>query len=92
MGETNGIKEAPHHGPQYNVWSRVRASHDAWLAPVWGFVMSVYRHPLTKWVVLVLLTMFQVVVLWLLGQMVELCISLMELWVELAAKHLEITL
>ena len=34
----------------------------------------------------------QLVLLWLLGQMVDLCISLFEVWAELAAKHLEITL
>jgi hypothetical protein len=54
--------------------------------------VSVLRHPWTRLVVLILLTMFQMVLLWLLGQMVDLCISLMELWVELARKHLEITL
>jgi len=43
-------------------------------------------------VVLILLTMFQMVLLWLLGQMVDLCISIAELWLELARKHLEITL
>lgn len=30
--------------------------------------------------------------LWMLAELVELCISLMELWAELAAKHLAITL
>lgn len=30
--------------------------------------------------------------LWLLAEMIDLCISLMELWAELARKHLEITL
>lgn len=54
--------------------------------------VSVARHPATRPVVLVLLTMFQLMLLWLLGQMVELCLSLMEVWLELAAKHLEITL
>ena len=92
MGETAGTKGAPHQGPICNVWSRVRASHVACLAPVWGFLMSVLRHPWARPVVLVLLTMFQLVLLWLLGQMVELCLSLMEVWLELAAKHLEITL
>jgi len=32
------------------------------------------------------------IMLWTLAELVELCISLMELWAELAAKHLEITL
>lgn len=54
--------------------------------------MRVARHPWTRPVVLILLTMFQLVLLWLLGQMVELCLALMEVWLELAAKHLEITL
>ena len=54
--------------------------------------MRLYQHPLTRVVVLILLMMFQMVLLWLLGQMVDLCISLMEVWAELAAKHLEITL
>lgn len=30
--------------------------------------------------------------LWILAELVDLCISLMELWAELAAKHLQITL
>lgn len=34
----------------------------------------------------------QLVLLWLLGELVDLCISLMELWAELARKHLELTL
>lgn len=34
----------------------------------------------------------QMVLLWLLGELVSLCISLFEVWAELAAKHLEITL
>jgi hypothetical protein len=34
----------------------------------------------------------QLVLLWLSWMLVDLCISLMELWAELARKHLEITL
>ena len=34
----------------------------------------------------------QLVLLLVLGYMVDLCISLMELWAELARKHLELTL
>jgi hypothetical protein len=34
----------------------------------------------------------QALLLWLLGEMISLCIALMEVWAELAAKHLEITL
>lgn len=48
----------------------------------------------TLWAVLglVLGLVLQVVLLWLLGEMITLCISLMEVWTELAYKHLEITL
>jgi hypothetical protein len=63
-----------------------------WLVDLWSFVMSIARHPWTRVVVLILLTMFQLMLLWLLGQMVELCLALMEVWLELAQKHLEITL
>lgn len=34
----------------------------------------------------------QLVLIWLVYGLIELCISLMEVWAELAAKHLEITL
>lgn len=71
---------------------RLRRSR-GWLGHSWvSLSMRVARHPATRVVVLILLTMFQLGLLWLLGQMVELCLSLMELWLELARKHLEITL
>jgi hypothetical protein len=54
--------------------------------------MSVARSPWTRVVVLILLMMLQLVLLWLLGQMVNLCLDLMDVWLELARKHLEITL
>jgi hypothetical protein len=46
------------------------------------------------WAILALLLglVMQVGLLWLLGEMIGLCIALMEVWAELAAKHLEITL
>lgn len=40
----------------------------------------------------VLTLVAEAVMLWLLAEMIDLCISLMELWAELAAKHLEIVL
>ena len=92
MGETNGTNEAPHRYVKAVVKANLTLSRSVLLSRVWGFVMSVLRHPWTRPVVLILLTMFQLVLLWLLGQMVELCLSLMEVWLELAAKHLEITL
>jgi hypothetical protein len=57
-----------------------------------GLFMMVARHPWTRVVVLILLTMLQVFLLWLVGELIDLSISLMELWSELARKHLEITL
>lgn len=48
------------------------------------------RHLLAAAVVVTLAA--EVVMLILLAELVELCISLMEVWAELAAKHLEITL
>lgn len=41
---------------------------------------------------LVLALIIDVVALYALGYMIDLCVSLMELWAELARKHLEITL
>lgn len=40
----------------------------------------------------VLTLLIEAVMLWMLAELVDLCISLMELWAELAAKHLAITL
>lgn len=40
----------------------------------------------------VLTLVLEAVMLWMLAELVDLCISLMELWAELAAKHLQITL
>lgn len=44
------------------------------------------------WVVLLVGLVVQVLLLWLAGYLIDLAISLMELWAELARKHLEITL
>lgn len=41
---------------------------------------------------MVLGLIMQLLAIWLLHEMILLCISLMEVWAELAAKHLEITL
>jgi hypothetical protein len=48
-----------------------------------------------RWLVfgaVVLTLLAEGVMLWLLAEMIDLCISLMEVWAELAAKHLEIVL
>jgi hypothetical protein len=57
-----------------------------------ALLMRIARSPWTRVVVLILLTMLNVVLVWLVGELVDLSISLMELWAELARKHLEITL
>ena len=43
-------------------------------------------------VALVLALLVQLVLLLVLGYMIDLCLSLMEVWAELARKHLELTL
>lgn len=48
--------------------------------------------PLLLCSAVVLTLVAESVMLWLLAEMIDLCISLMELWAELAAKHLEIVL
>ena len=57
-----------------------------------ALVVSIARHPWTRVVVLILLMMFQLLLMWLLGQLVDVSLGVMELWLELARKHLEITL
>jgi hypothetical protein len=92
MAATPGHSEAPHRSIYSERLKRFRRVAEFLPPAVWGFVMSVARHPATRVVVLILLTMFQLGLLWLLGQLVEMSLSLMELWLELARKHLEITL
>lgn len=62
------------------------------LKHVASYVPWLSRHR-TVWAVLglVLGLMIQVVLLWLLGEMISLCISLAELWTELAVTHYAIT-
>ena len=47
---------------------------------------------LIAWAGIIVGLMVQLVALWFLGEMIDLCISLMEVWAELARKHLELTL
>lgn len=44
------------------------------------------------WAAAVLGCLMQVILVWLVWYLCDLCIALMEVWAELAAKHLEITL
>lgn len=54
------------------------------------FSSPVVRFALS-WSMLLLGLVVQVVLLWLAGYLIDLAISLMELWAELARKHLELT-
>lgn len=56
-----------------------------------GRPSSFWRRLLVITAVLVTL-LIETVLVWLLAEMIDLCISLMELWAELAAKHLSIVL
>jgi hypothetical protein len=85
-------KEAPHRFLRAVGKANLTSRRVVTLNRVWSFCLRVARSAWARLVVLILLMIFQMVALWLLGQMVDLCISLMELWVELATKHLELTL
>lgn len=61
-------------------------------ARAWSFVAWLVRHPWTRPVVLAVLGVVQMVLLVLVWQVIDLCILLMEVWAELAKKHLELTL
>lgn len=50
------------------------------------------RRLVIAWAGIILGLVGQLVLLWLSWELVDLCISLMELWSDLAAKHLSITL
>lgn len=53
------------------------------------------RRAAARWVPLIIIIVSliaQALLLWMLGEVIDLCISLMELWAELARKHLELTM
>lgn len=78
------------------LWRLTRHCVARWFPPMTGEPRStIHRRPWRRWLAaaaLVLGFLVQLVLLWLLGELVDLCISLMELWAELARKHLEIML
>lgn len=92
MAAAPGQKEAPHPIRPGRAYRTSPALTNLVVHRLWGFSTRVAQHPATRFVVLILLMMLQMILLWLLGQMVDVCLSVMELWVELARKHLEITL
>ena len=64
-----------------------------WLAPLAGRLsLTGRRLIILRWAGVFLALLIQGVMLVLLAQLVELSIDLMEVWTELAAKHLEIQL
>ena len=72
-------------------WVHGKVTH--WL----GFLVSRLsltgrRLTILRWVAVLLTLLIQGVMLYTLSQLIELSIDLMEVWAELAAKHLEITL
>lgn len=72
-------------------WVHRRITH--WLVSLVGRLSLVRRRPgLLRWAAVILSLVAQGVMLYTLAELVELSISLMEVWAELAAKHLEITL
>lgn len=62
------------------------------LAPLWGVSLSVARHPAARLLLLIVLMTIQLALCLLAMYLIDLGISLMELWAELARKHLELTL
>jgi hypothetical protein len=62
------------------------------LVMVWGAFLRVLKHPATRLGVVALMLVVQMVLLWLVGETVDLFVSVTELWVDLARKHLELTL
>lgn len=54
--------------------------------------VRLHRALVAKWLLLLVGVTVQIVILNAVWELVDLCISLMELWAELARKHLELTL
>ena len=72
-------------------WIHGQVTH--WLTPLAGRLSLTRRRLIIlRWAGVALTLVIQAVMLWMLAELVELCILLMEVWAELAAKHLEITL
>lgn len=64
-----------------------------WLSPLAGRLsLTGRRLIILRWAGVLLTLAIQAVLLYTMAQLIELCIDLMEVWAELAAKHLEITL
>ena len=79
--------------PRWRAWSGLLyATARVVLARSRGLSSSPTIRLLLAWGLLLLGLVVQVVLLWVAGYLIDLSISLMELWAELAQKHLELTL
>lgn len=95
------MKHLPYeHSPNRSLLSTVeRTFWQHWarvIVPRLTRALVLARHPLVKLIVvramLLVGLLVQVVLLLVLAYMIDLALSLMELWADLARKHLEITL
>lgn len=89
-----------HQGNVYRLLSSVGAAGKRGLAssarylPPWSVGPFLRHHwrVISMWLLLLLGLVVQVIVIALVYELVDLTVSLMELWAEIAAKHLRITL
>lgn len=95
------MKHLPYeHSPNRSILSTVeRTFWQHWarvIVPRLTRALVLSRHPLVKLIVVRIMVLVglvvQVVLLLVLAYMIDLAISLMELWAELARKHMELTL
>lgn len=72
-------------------WIHGQVTH--WLTPLAGRLsLTGRRLTILRWAGVLITLIAQAVMLYTLAQLIELVIDLFEVWAELAAKHLEITL
>lgn len=75
------------------MWREVHGRVSRWFVP--RHQRAHRASQVRRWIPLVVLCLslvVQGVLLYIMGELIDLCISLMELWAELARKHMELTL
>lgn len=71
-------------------WIHGQVTH--WLVSLVGGLSLIRRRPwILRWAGVVLSLVVQGAMLWTLAGLIDLCISLMEVWAELASHHLAMT-
>ena len=71
-------------------WIHGQVTH--WLTPLAGRLsLTGRRLSVLRWAGVVLTLVIQAVLLYTLAELIDLCISLMEVWAELASHHLAMT-